>query len=78
MLDYGRKSNKININSLLPKDFSLPEELFAVNLAKSSNPTINFCDAMIRKAGILQENYIISRSQTQPIIDISVTPVSKK
>jgi hypothetical protein len=42
---------------MMPKQWDLPDELFAVHLPISDNPTINKMDAMIRKANLLNTEY---------------------
>jgi len=41
----------------MPSDWELPEEIFDLNLQKSSNPIVHMCDAMVRKVNILNENF---------------------
>ena len=54
---------KVDLASKMPKNFDLPPELFEINMPKSSNPTINFCDAIVRKANILNDKF---RSHRKP------------
>ena len=41
----------------MPTDWELPKEIFDLNLRKSENPTVNLCDAIVRKVNILNENF---------------------
>ena len=42
---------------MMPTDWELPSEMFELNLAKSENPTVNLCDAIVRKVNLLNENF---------------------
>jgi len=41
----------------MPTKWDLPDELFTINLPQSENPTINLCDALVRKAAFLRDNF---------------------
>jgi len=42
----------------MPTDWELPSEMFDLNLRKSENPTVNLCDAIVRKVNLLNENFL--------------------
>ena len=56
-IEFGQKKKHIDVSKLMPTKWDLPEALFNFNLPKSHNPTINLCDAIVRKATILRENF---------------------
>ena len=41
----------------MPTQWELPSQFFDIHLPSSTNPTINFCDSIIRKANVMYENY---------------------
>jgi hypothetical protein len=45
----------------MPKKWDFPDELFAVNMPSSENKTVSFCDAIVRKANLLNHEYRGSR-----------------
>ena len=57
----------------MPKTFDLPEELFEFVVPSSDNPTINFCDDIVRKAQILNDKF---RSHRQPAYMKSRSPTN--
>jgi hypothetical protein len=63
LLDYGKKLTRIDVNKIIPKAWDLPEEFFEFVVPSSDNPTIVFCETLVRKANIMNENF---RSYRQP------------
>ena len=47
----------MDIKQFLPTEWDMPELLAQVNLPVSDNPTINFLDAVKRKANILNDEF---------------------
>lgn len=41
----------------MPSEFELPEEIFEIHMPQSSSPTVNFCDALTRKANMLNNRF---------------------
>ena len=60
----AQKKKKVDTSSFIPKEWSLPKELAflsEVNLHNSESPAINICDAIIRKANVLNQTFRGSR-----------------
>ena len=53
----------MDVKQFLPTEWDMPELLAQVNLPVSDNPTINFLDAVKRKANILNDEF---RGKRQP------------
>ena len=63
-IDYCQKKKKIDIKKLMPTPWELPKELHflsQVHLPVSDSPAINLCDAIVRKANMLNQNFRGSR-----------------
>ena len=45
----------------MPKKWDFPDELFKVHMPSSDNKTVSFCDALTRKANLLNNEYRGSR-----------------
>jgi len=61
---YCQKKKKIDIKKLMPTPWELPKELHflsQVHLPVSDSPAINLCDAIVRKANMLNQNFRGSR-----------------
>ncbi len=41
----------------MPTQWELPQEMFEFHLPQSENPTINLCDAIVRKANMIKEEF---------------------
>ena len=63
LTDYGQKPRPVDIHKLMPTQYELPSEMFEIHLPQSENPTINLCDAIVRKANLLNEKF---RGNRQP------------
>ena len=57
LVEFGRKRKQIDVSKLMPTKWDLPDSLFDINLPQSKNPTVNFCDALVRKATFLHDNF---------------------
>ena len=65
-IDYPQKLRKgIDIKEMMPIAWELPRESFfaKVNLPQSSNPTVNFLDALVRKNDLIHTEF---RGTNQP------------
>ena len=47
----------MDVAKLMPNVWEIPEEFFSVNMPTSENPTINYCDAIMRKAHLIREKF---------------------
>ena len=56
--EYGKARKRIDVSKLMPQRWDIPDEFFAVNMPVSNNPTINYCDAIVRKAKLVKENFL--------------------
>jgi hypothetical protein len=79
-LDFGASKKPFDASKMMPKQWDLPDELFAVHMPVSDNPTINFIDAMKRKANLLNNEYRGTRKPDYMMhkIDEKVTSEPKK
>lgn len=45
------------MKKMMPTEWELPESQNAINFPQSQNPTINLCDAIVRKANMIEKNF---------------------
>jgi hypothetical protein len=62
-VDFPVKKPKVDISKIIPSRWELPDEVFKINLPGSLNPTINLCDALVRKADMINDHF---RGQRKP------------